>query len=120
MIPSFLLAKLYIKSSLKNTDSGFELALKNIIDSTMLIGIGPVIVGEKTYEGEAVTMTVGDRTINGAGLSRQNPIPVRLGTPFTVTVVGDKLPAGEQRITVAAISTDVGKIKFDIIDTVKV
>lgn len=120
MIPSFLLAKLYVKGSLKNNDSGFEFALKNIIDSTMLIGIGPVSIGEKTYEGEAVTLTLGDRTISGLGLSRQNPVPIRLGSPFTVTVVGDKLPAGEQRITVAATSTDVGKIKFDIIDTVAV
>ena len=45
MIPSFLLAKLYVKGSLKNTETGFEFSLKNIIDSTMLIGIGPVTVG---------------------------------------------------------------------------
>ena len=47
MIPSFLLAKLYVKGSLKNTETGFEFSLKNIIDSTMLIGIGPVTVGER-------------------------------------------------------------------------
>jgi hypothetical protein len=118
MIPSFLLAKLYIKGSLKNTDLGFEFALKNIIDSTMLIGIGPVTVGEKTYEGEVVTMAVGDRTINGAGLSRQNPVPVRLGMPFKISVTGEKLAGGEQRISVSATTTDVGKIKFEIFDTV--
>ena len=49
MIPSFLLAKLYVKGSLKNTETGFEFSLKNIIDSTMLIGIGPVTVGERDY-----------------------------------------------------------------------
>ena len=48
MIPSFLLAKLYVKGSLKNTATGFEFSLKNIIDSTMLIGIGPVTVGRAT------------------------------------------------------------------------
>lgn len=120
MIPSFLLAKLYVKGSLKNTDAGFEFHLKNIIDSTMLIGIGPVSVGEKSYEGEAVTLIVGDRTISGSGLSRHNPVPVRIGTPFRVIVVGEKLAAGEQRITVAATTTDVGKIKFDITDAVVV
>jgi hypothetical protein len=118
MIPSFLLAKLYIKGSLKNTDIGFEFSLKNIIDSTMLIGIGPITVGEKTYAGEEVTMAVGDRTINGAGLSRQNPVPVRLGMPFKISVTGEKLAAGEQRVSVSATTTDVGKIKFDIFDTV--
>jgi len=118
MIPSFLLAKLYVKGSLKNTDSGFEFALKNIIDSTMLIGIGPIGVGEKNYEGDTITMTVGDKSTNGAELSRSNSVPVRMGVPITVSVAGEKLGTGAQKITVAATTSDIGKIKFDISDTV--
>jgi hypothetical protein len=60
VIPSFLLAKLYVKGSLKNTETGFEFALKNIIDSTMLIGIGPVTVGTRDYDSAAITLTVAD------------------------------------------------------------
>jgi len=118
MIPSFLLAKLYVKGSLKNTDNGFEFSLKNIIDSTMLIGIGPISVSEKNYEGEAITMTVADRSINGAELSRSNSVPVRMGVPLKVTVAGDKLTSGAQKVTVAATTSDIGKIKFDISDNV--
>jgi len=118
MIPSFLLAKLYVKGSLKNSDNGFEFALKNIIDSTMLIGIGPISVGDKNYEGEAITMTVADRSVNGAELSRSNSVPVRMGVPLKVSVTGDKLAAGAQKVTVAATTSDIGKIKFDINDTV--
>lgn len=118
MIPSFLLAKLYVKGSLRNTESGFEFALKNIIDSTMLIGIGPITVGEKNYEGEAIRMTLGDKTVSGGELSRQNSIPVRMGNPINISVAGDRLPAGAQKITVAATTSDIGKIKFDISDTV--
>ena len=119
MIPSFLLAKLYVKGSLKNTETGFEFALKNIIDSTMLIGIGPISVGEKDYEGETVTMTINERTVKGVELARNNPVPVRMGMPFKVTVAGEKLAAGMQKITVAATTSDIGKIKFDISDTVQ-
>jgi len=118
MIPSFLLAKLYVKGSLKNNDTGFEFSLKNIIDSTMLIGIGPITVGEKNYESEAITMTVADKTVNGAGLSRSNSIPVRMGVPLKVTVAGDKLAAGAQKVSVSATTSDIGKIKFDISDTI--
>jgi hypothetical protein len=79
MIPSFLLAKLYVKDSLKNTDNGFEFALKNIIDSTMLIGIGPIGVGEQNYEGEVITMTVADKTYQGAKLSPlHNRFPITM------------------------------------------
>jgi len=116
MIPSFLLAKLYVKGSLKNNDDGFEFSLKNIIDSTMLIGIGPITVGEKNYEGDSIKMIVAERTVSGTELSRSNPVPVRMGVPLKVLVVGEKLSTGEQRITVAATTSDIGKIKFDIND----
>jgi hypothetical protein len=118
MVPSFLLAKLYVKGSLKNKDNGFEFALKNIIDSTMLIGIGPLTVGEKNYEGDAITLTIADKAVSGAELSRSNSVPVRMGVPITVSITGEKLAAGAQRITVAATTSDIGKIKFDINDTV--
>jgi len=118
MIPSFLLAKLYVKGSLKNNESGFEFALKNIIDATMLIGIGPISAGGKEYEGPAINMTVGDKTINGADLSRSNSVPVRMGVPMKVSVAGDNLAAGQQKVTVAATTSDIGKIKFDINDTI--
>jgi hypothetical protein len=118
MIPSFLLAKLYVKGSLKNTASGFEFALKNIIDSTMLVGIGPITVDEKNYEGAAITLTVADKTVNGAELSRSNSVPARMGVPMKVSVAGDKLAAGTQKISVAATTSDIGKIKFDITDIV--
>jgi hypothetical protein len=118
VIPSFLLAKLYVKGSLKNTESGFEFALKNIIDNSMLIGIGPVTVGEKNYEGSAVTLTIGDKTVTGADLTRQNAVPVRMGNVLKVSVTGDKLATGTQKVTIAAVSSDIGKLKFDITDTV--
>jgi len=118
MIPSFLLAKLYVKGSLKNNESGFEFALKNIIDSTMLIGIGPITAAGKEYEGPVINMTVGEKTVNGADLSRSNSVPVRMGVPIKVSVAGDKLAAGQQKVTVAATTSDIGKIKFDINDTV--
>jgi hypothetical protein len=118
MIPSFLLAKLYVKGSLKNNESGFEFSLKNIIDSTMLVGIGPISAAGKDYEGPTISLTVADKTVNGADLSRSNSIPVRMGVPMKVSVAGEKLAAGAQKVTVAATTSDIGKIKFDISDTV--
>ena len=84
----------------------------------MLIGIGPVTVGERDYDSAAITLTVGEESISGADLSRQTAIPVRMGVPLKVSVTGDPLPPGAQRISVAATTSDIGKIKFDIGDTV--
>jgi hypothetical protein len=118
MIPSFLLAKLYVKGSLKNDDTGFKFNLKNIIDSTTIIGIGPISVGEKSYQADAIAMTLADKTFRGAELSRDNSVPVRVGVPITVRVAGEKLLPGTQKIGVSATTSDIGRIKFDFSDTV--
>ena len=118
MIPSFLLAKLYVKGSLKNTDSGFKFALKNIIDSTILIGMGPIRVGDKSYAGTDITITAEDKTVNGTKLTREKTLPVRIGVPIDVTVEGEPLVLGEQKVMVEATTFDIGKIKFDIKDEV--
>jgi hypothetical protein len=48
----------------------------------MLIGIGPVTVGERDYDSAAITLTVGEASMSGADLSRQTAIPVRMGVPY--------------------------------------
>ncbi len=118
MIPSFLLAKLYVKGSLKNFDSGFEFNLKNIVDATTLIGIGPIEVGGYSYEAAAITMTVAGTAYRGAELSKANSVPVRIGVPITVRVEGEQLKPGEQKISLTATTSDIGRIKFDIKDSI--
>jgi hypothetical protein len=118
MFPAFILAKLYVKGSLKNSDNGFEFLLKNIIDSTQLMGIGPVIVEEHTYSGEAITMIAGEKTYHGADLSRQNTAPIKVGVPMTIQIQGEPLSPGMHNLTISATTIDIGKIRFEIKDTV--
>jgi hydroxymethylglutaryl-CoA reductase (NADPH) len=118
MFPAFILAKLYVKGSLKNTPTGFEFTLKNIIDSTLLIGIGPISVGDKTYEGEALTMAVPEKTVSGSEISSKNSIPARMGIPIKVTITGAPLNPGQNKVSVAATTSDIGVIRFEINDTV--
>ena len=118
MIQSFLLAKLYVKGSLKNLESGFEFSLKNIIDSSWLTGIGFILAGSSTYENGVITMSVGEQTFKGEELSTENKVPVRMGVPITVRVAGEKLTEGPQKIGVTATNSDIGRIKFEISDTV--
>ena len=118
MFPPFILAKLYVKGTLKNTDNGFEFSLKNIIDSTMLSGIGPIVVGEKSYEGAAIKMALGEKEWQGDQINKTNLVPVKMGVPLRVLVQGEPLPAGDVKISVTATTSDIGKIKFDVKDKV--
>ncbi len=118
MFPPFILAKLYVKGSLKNTETGFEFSLKNIIDSTMLSGIGPLAVGDKSYEGAAIKMVLGEQEWQGDQISKTNLVPVKMGVPLRVLVQGDPLPAGDVKVSVTATTSDIGKIKFDVKDKI--
>jgi hypothetical protein len=119
MFPAFLLAKLYVKGSLRNTEDGFEFALKNIVDSTNIVGVGPISVAGKDHGAEVITLTVGDKTLKGSELTRENAIPVTMGIPMKIRISGDKLGVGPQKVTVTAVSADIGKLKFEFNDTVQ-
>jgi len=118
MFPPFILAKLYVKGSLKNTGTGFEFSLKNIIDSTMLSGIGPIIVGDKSYEGAAITMALADQQWQGDQINKSNLVPVKMGVPLRVLVQGEPLSTGDVKVSVTATTSDIGKIKFDVKDKI--
>ena len=118
MFPSFLLAKLYVKGSLKNTDDGFTFNLKNIIDSTRLAGVGPITVADKTYEAAAITLVADGKETNGADMSRANTVNARMGAALTINVKGEQLPAGPNKVNLTALTTDIGKIKFDFTDEI--
>jgi hypothetical protein len=118
MIPSFFLAKLYVNGSLKNLESGYEFSLKNIINSTWMTGIDPFLAGSSTYGGGVITMFVGEQTSKGSELSTGNKVPVRMGVPITVRVAGENLPEGQQKFSVTATTSEIGRIKFEISDSV--
>jgi len=118
-IPSFLLAKLYVKGTLKNNDEGFEFSLLNRIDSTSLSAVGPIAVGATSYDGPNVDVVVNDTLWKGAELSPSAPAPIPVGVPFRIVVRGEKLGKGRQKITVRATSTDIGGLAFDIADVVE-
>lgn len=119
MFPPFILAKLYVKGTLKNTETGFEFSLKNIIDATMLSGIGPIVVGDKRYEGAAIQLALGDTEWQGDQVSKTNLVPVKMGVPLRVRVQGNPLPAGDVKVSVTATTSDIGKIKFDVKDKIQ-
>jgi hypothetical protein len=119
MFPAFLLAKLYVKGSLKNTEDGFEFALKNIVDSTNLIGVGPITAAGMDYPADVITLTAGTKTLLGTELMRDNAIPITMGMPIKIRITGEKLAAGPQKVSITAVSADIGKLKFDFTDTVQ-
>ena len=114
MFPSSLLAKLFVKGTLKNTENGFEFKLKNIIDNGTLIGLGSLNVDAATYLPSAMIIKVGEKERRGDAISRTEPLPVRAFSEIHIRVEGAPLEAGTHKILVLIYTREVGRLQFTV------
>jgi hypothetical protein len=118
MFPPQVLNKLYLPNSLKNTETGFEFSIKNVVDSTSLYAVGPILLDGVEIPPEAITVQAGNQTIAASEISNQKRLPAYYGVTLTIRVAGQTLATGEHAINVAVSSVDIGKVKFDLKDTI--
>lgn len=118
MFPQSVLSKIYVKGSLKNAAKGFEFNFKNVVDSGTLVELGPITVDGKAYQAAALTVVTGSQERAGDQVTRLAPLPVYVGSAFTIRVNGETLVAGEHAIRVSALTREIGRIQIDFQDTV--
>lgn len=109
-----MLAKLFVKGSLKNTEDGFELKLKNIIDSGTLIGMGPLVVDEASFAPNACRVKVGEKEVGGDQITRTAPVSVRAFSEIRVRVQGQPLQPGDHKLTLQVFTNEAGKLQFSV------
>jgi hydroxymethylglutaryl-CoA reductase (NADPH) len=117
-IPTFLLKKLYIKGSLENVDDGFMFKLKNSISSGTAISIEPIKVNGQEYSLDSTIIGSADGEITGSEISESNTFPIKVGFEITIHVKGDPLPAGDHKIDISLTTKEVGKLAFDVTDSI--
>lgn len=117
-IPTFLLRKLYVKGSLENVDDGFKFMLKNSISSGTAINIQPIKVNGNEYPLDSVTISSDDGSINGNEISEENTFPIKVGLDLTIHIKGEQLPEGEYTIDISLSTKEVGKLAFDVTDSI--
>lgn len=117
-IPTFLLRKLYIKGSLENIDDGFQFKLKNSISSATAMKIEPIKINGNEYPLEATMISSADGEITGNEISASNTFPIKVGLDITIKVKGEPLPEGNHKIDIALTTKEVGKLAFDVQDSI--
>jgi len=117
-IPTFLLRKLYIKGSLENVDDGFLFKLKNSISSATAIGVEPMKVNGNEYPLDTTTISSTDGEIVANEISEGNSFPIKVGLDITIHVKGEQLPAGDHTIDISLTTKEVGKLAFDVVDSI--
>ncbi|RDE14934.1 MAG: hydroxymethylglutaryl-CoA reductase [Candidatus Thorarchaeota archaeon] len=117
-IPTFLLRKLYIKGSLKNDGDGFTFKLKNTISSGTAIHIEPIKVNGTEYPLDATIISSSDGKVTGSEISEKKSFPIKVGLDISIHVKGATLPAGDHKIDISLTTKEVGKLAFDVTDSI--
>lgn len=114
MFPSSMLQKLFVHGSLKNIPNGFEMKIKNTIDTGTLIGMGPVIVDGITYEPAKVRLTASGADLNGDQINRTHPITIRAYTEVRLQVSGEPLAPGDHQVKLDMLVSEAGQMQFTV------
>ncbi len=120
LVPSFLLKKLYVTGSFKNTPNGFQLSLRNTLASGTLLGISPLQIDGHDVPLERVQIVAGDAApVRASEISAKTPRAFPLNAVVTFHVQDQPLTPGKHRLTVAVNTKEAGELKIDAEDTIE-
>ncbi len=118
-VPGFLLRRLYVKGSLKNTSEGFQFLLKNTLGSGYARKMQPLTVdGEALPMGESV-LQVDGKAVSFPDVSEQQPFTLGLNKSITVQVRAPRLTAGPHKLGMGFDVPGLGTLSFDFTDVVQ-
>lgn len=114
MFPESMLQKLFVRGSLKNTPNGFEMKVKNTIDTGTLISLGPVVVDGVSYEPAKVRIQTGGADVSGDQVSRAHPVIIRAYSEVKIQVAGDPLAPGDHQVKLQMLVNEAGQMQFSV------
>ncbi len=120
MVPAFLLKRLYVKGSLRNTDAGFQFELKNSLGSGWGNEILPLSVDGEEMAKDSCFFVVDDNELCFSAVSKDQPFTLGMNKTITIVVRGTKLEEGAHRVNLGFVAQGLGKLGFEIIDRVTV
>ncbi len=120
MIPSFLLKKLYVKDSFKNTPNGFELALRNTLAPGTLNGFSKLEIDGRSIPLDQLFITVGDGpAVRASELSPSSSRLFPLNTIVGLRVQDQPLTPGKHHLVVQVNTKEAGELKIDAEDSIQ-
>ena len=117
-VPGFLLRRLYLKGSLRNTADGFEFQLKNNLGSGYAHKVWPMVLDGTDVPLDGCSFEEGGRRIEFAAVSKENTLTLAMNKAVTVMVQGATLEPGPRKVGMAFDVPGLGTLKFDFTDLV--
>ncbi len=118
-VPGFLLRRLYVKGSLKNTPTGFEFQLMNRLGSGYAHGIAPITVDGDAQDMGRCYFILDDKETSFDQVSKENTFTLAVNKEITVWVDGVALEPGARKIGMGFAVPGLGTLKFDFTDVVE-
>lgn len=118
-VPGFLLRRLYVKGSLKNTALGFEFQLLNKLGSGYARGMVPITVDGEEQDMARCYFILDDKETPFNQVSKDNTFTLAVNKEITVWVDGVTLEPGARKIGMGFEIPGLGSMKFDFTDAVE-
>jgi hydroxymethylglutaryl-CoA reductase (NADPH) len=119
-VPPFLLRRLYVKGSLRNTAEGIEFQLKNALGAGYAQELLPLTIDGQELSKEDCYFSLGDEPISFSSVSEATPFTLAINKVTTITVRGHGLEEGQHRIGMGFEVVGLGRMAFEVTDHVEV
>ena len=118
-VPPFLLRRLYVKESLRNTGSGFEFQLRNRLGSGYAPKLWPLTVDGSELPPESVFFDSEGASTPFSAVSRERTFTLAMNRTITIRAEGARLEAGARKIGMGFDVPGLGTLRFDFTDVVE-
>ena len=118
-VPGFLLKRLYVNQSLKNTPDGFEFHLTNRLGSGYAHEVHPLTVDGIALSRDSTVFDLDGDVIGFSEVSRERTLTLALNKTIVVRVQGTRLEPGARKIGMGFDVPGLGSLYFDFTDVVE-
>ncbi len=116
IIPKFLLKRVYVSGSLRETTDGVAFDLFNSIGPGILTRLNNIKLNDHSFSPQQILLKIGDKIFHGHEISDSNPAIFFHNQKTTCIILGAKLAQGLHTITVDLFSREAGKVVVTIQD----
>ncbi|MDP6770866.1 MAG: hypothetical protein QF704_09250 [Anaerolineales bacterium] len=117
-VPSFLLKRIYVTGSLRNTVGGFEFQLNNVLGSGYAYRMAPLNLDGVELPVNSTFFIVDDEETAFSDVSKNNPFTLAMNKTIVVWVDGVSLKLGPHKLVVCFDVSGFGTLQFDVTDVV--
>ena len=117
-VPAFLLRRLFLKGSLKNSPDGIMFQLKNSLGSGYAKAMLPVSIDNQQYSMDKSYFITDASKISFSSVTQENPFSISMNKIITILIDGAPLTPGSHKVEMGFVVPGLGDLKFDVKDSI--